>query len=508
MDPRFAHDLPENYYFGGGGDTFLTPAALLLLLLAVVALLMLPRRYVVVPLLVAGVLLPFNNTLVIGTIHLPVLRLLLLAGWARVAMQKDLRLPRMNLLDKAVLVWGLSNAICYSLLWSSLSAAANRVGFLWTQLGTYFLLRIMIRNREDMLLAIKTLAWLLIGIAPLMLLEHRIGQNMFAILGSPLVSEVRNGSIRAEGPLQHPIIAGTIAAMMLPVFVGAWWLTRSNFKLYAAGCVGSLMMAYSSASSTPIVTCAAGIAALALWRFRGYLRLMRWSAVGLLLLAHLLMKAPVWMLLARVGGILGGSGYHRAMLIDGFVTHFSDWWLVGTRNNAFWGYDMWDVDNAFVGAGISGGLVTFLAFLAIVVFAFRLAGEGWHRAEEPEARFSWALGCCLFANTVGYFGIVYFDQSILLWYSVLVLVSVAAVTAPSEQPEEKPTALRSGVAGTWRDRRSRLGLKQPPPRIGASAPHVRGRSFSCAELDLRQLVRLLCLGHSRPIRSGRGRRGE
>ncbi len=62
-------------------------------------------------------------------------------------------------------------------------------------------------------------------------------------------------------------------------------------------------------------------------------------------------------------GCMGGSGYHRAMLIDNFIHHFSEWCLFGTRNNADWGFDMWDVDNAFVAAGIGGGFIAFVAFI-------------------------------------------------------------------------------------------------------------------------------------------------
>ena len=104
------------------------------------------------------------------------------------------------------------------------------------------------------------------------------------------------------------------------------------------------------------------------------------------------------------------------MLIDTFVRHFSEWWLIGTRNNPNWGFDMWDVDNAFVAAGVGGGLITFIAFIAVLVYAYKRIGKsrrltGLSRNDE---HLVWAIGACLFANTVGFFGIVYFDQSIIV----------------------------------------------------------------------------------------------
>jgi hypothetical protein len=103
------------------------------------------------------------------------------------------------------------------------------------------------------------------------------------------------------------------------------------------------------------MTCGAGVLALMLWPMRQRLRIFRWTAVLGIVALSFIMKAPVWFLVARVGGSMGGSGYHRAMLIDNFIHHFGEWWLVGTQNNAAWGFDMWDVDNAYVAAGSAGG---------------------------------------------------------------------------------------------------------------------------------------------------------
>jgi hypothetical protein len=52
------------------------------------------------------------------------------------------------------------------------------------------------------------------------------------------------------------------------------------------------------------------------------------------------MKAPVWFLIARIDLAGGSSGYHRAMLIDTFLRHFGDWWLLGTKDAFSWGWDM------------------------------------------------------------------------------------------------------------------------------------------------------------------------
>src|SRR5581483_6330188 len=114
------------------------------------------------------------------------------------------------------------------------------------------------------------------------------------------------------------------------------------------------------------------------------------------------MTSPVWFIMDRASGVMGGSGWHRAMLVDNFVRHFWEWWLYGTRANPDWGWSMWDVDNAYVGAGLSGGLLSFILFIAILVYGFKSIGKGRRIAENRrrEARLIWLLGVALFANAV------------------------------------------------------------------------------------------------------------
>jgi hypothetical protein len=72
--------MPDNLYFGGGGDTFFTPTAIAILVTAIVLIVIIPRRYAIVPLLMAGLLLPMEINLFVWGLHFGAYRLLLLAG--------------------------------------------------------------------------------------------------------------------------------------------------------------------------------------------------------------------------------------------------------------------------------------------------------------------------------------------------------------------------------------------------------------------------------------------
>jgi hypothetical protein len=72
-----------------------------------------------------------------------------------------------------------------------------------------------------------------------------------------------------------------------------------------------------------------------------------------------------------------------------------------------------------------------------MVYAFKRVGRSRKlaRKSRQNERLVWAIGASLFANAVGFFGIVYFDQSILAWYCVLAMVSAsAALVSDSKKP--------------------------------------------------------------------------
>jgi hypothetical protein len=424
MNPRF--EMPNNYYFGGGPDnTFVTPLALVIIISTVVLLFTLPRKRVILPLLVAGLLIPAQISIVIAGFHFASSRVLLIAAWIRCLTRGEHRKWSFGTLDKAVLSWALANAITFILLWKQTESVTNRIGFLFTTLGTYFLMRIYIHDREDVLRVIRTLVSVFAVMAPLMLYEYLSGRNGFSLLGAAAISNVRDGRVRAQGPFLHAIIAGTVGALLLPLSMGLWWQGKSQRRMACVGLLASLMVMISSASSTPVMTFAGGIFGLSMFPARRNLRAFRWTFVLGLCGLQLVMKAPIWFLIARVSNVMGGSGFHRAELVDNFIHHFGEWWLVGTQNNADWGYYMWDVDNAYVAAGTGGGLITCALFIAVIVRGFKIVGKYRKLLEDSpsDLRLVWALGCALFANTVAYFGILYFDQSILLWYCLLAMIA-------------------------------------------------------------------------------------
>jgi hypothetical protein len=433
--PDYSYDIPEKFYFGASTQTYIPLLAISAIILTIIFIFLLPRKYAVVPFLIAGILIPMNVNVVIFGFNFYSYRLLILAGLSRLIVRRERYPDTMNSLDKVIVYWIFAESIAYILVWRHVGAIINRAGYLFTVLGIYIFLRSVIRTREDIVLVIKVLAVVVVLVAPIMWYEHVTQRNPFAMLGAREFSSLRDARVRAQGPFAYSIIAGTFGAVLVPLFIGLWWYRPRSWFLSAIGIVSSMVMMITSSSSTPVISVPAGILALSMWPLRKKMRMVRRGIVATLIGLHLVMKAPVWFLISRVSEVLGGSGYHRAMLIDTFVRHFFDWFLIGTSDNPNWGYSMWDVDNAYVGAGITGGLLGFILFLAIFVYGYRMIGEARSAVEESlgEARLTWSIGSALFANSIAFFGIVYFDQSIIAWYALLVMISVVHTVALTEK---------------------------------------------------------------------------
>jgi hypothetical protein len=460
---------PEHLKFGAAGETMLHPVVLVALLVAIALILFLPRKYVVAPVLLMSFLVPLGQQLMAGGFHIQVIRIVLFASLIRMVASK--RSPQnrrlgggWDQLDRVFVAWAICRALAFILLFREGGAVANQAGVLLDSLGGYFVLRFLIQDREDIERTIKVLGFVVMILAAGMLNEHFRHLNAWGYLGGArLIPEMREGSLRAQGPFAHPLLAGSFGATLLPLFVWLWIGGKSK-SLAAVGILASAVVAVMAASSTPILAYGAGIFGICMWPLRRQLKVLRWGIVAVLLLLQLVMKAPVWFLIAHVDLVGGSSGYHRARLIDLFIRNFFDWWLVGTNDNGSWGWDMWDTSNQFVQEGESGGLIAFVLFVTLIVICFKKIGNARRAAEGgTQEWFYWLLGTTIFAHVVAFFGVTYFDQTRMLWFAVLsiVVAGTAAVTVIDPRPKlasEAPLLSGRAVIGKY---------------IGPAGVHVR-----------------------------------
>jgi hypothetical protein len=425
---------PTNLRFGGGlAETQLHPLIAVLMLISVVLIVSLPRRKAIAPFLLAFFTIPIGQVLVLGGVHFTMLQILILTVIGRMAAFRGSASEKrfaggFNSFDKLVVAWTLISFTAFVLQFFQIPAVIKGLGDLVVSLGAYLAVRFLIPDRKSVVRAIKILAIVCVVQGVFMVSEQFTRHNVFSTFGANQPA-FREGHVRSEGAI-GTIYAGTLAGTSIPLFLWLWTERKSRMAA-CAGVVGATAMVFASYASTSWGAYGAGLLGLAFWPLRKHMRLVRWGIVAMLVGLHLVMHGPVWSLIEKIDLTGGSSSYHRYMLVDNCIRHFSDWWLIGYTNYGSWGFDMWDLCNQFVANALTGGLLTLVLYITIFKQSFRAVGIARRRVEGHSRQewFFWCLGSALFANVVAHFGINYMAHLSTYLFVLLVCILAAAQEA-------------------------------------------------------------------------------
>lgn len=394
-------------------------------------LLLLPRRWAALPLLIGACYIIRQQGIELGPFHFTMIRILVAVGAARIVLRGERLAGGMNAMDRLMLAWSAWLLVSSAFHDDPSAALIYRLGVAYDALGIYFLLRIFCQSLDDVVWLCRATAILLLPIALEMIYEKLTVTNLFSVLGEGSVSAaIRDGKIRARGPFAHPILAGTVGAVCLPLIVPLW---RQHRRAVIIGTAACLVMVLTSTSSGPILSTMAAIGALYMWHYRGRMRLVRWLAVMSYIALDLIMKDSAYFVMARIDLTGSSTGWHRAKLIQSAIAHLPEWWLGGTDytrhwmpTGVMWSADHTDITNHYLHMGVIGGLPLMVLFIAILVKGFAVVGRILRQSNGlPQSyRFMvWALGASLFAHAVTFISVSYYDQSFLFIYLSLALIS-------------------------------------------------------------------------------------
>ena len=421
-------------YGGGTSASVIHPLVMVALCVLFVLVFLLPKRLAIIPITLGILLIPSGQNLYIAGAHFFAFRLIILIGLLRVLTSRSPGEPFLAggilLVDKVFLVWVVTQAVCEVLRYRTGGAAVNACATLLDSAGGYLLFRALLRTTPDIRRYISLLAIVAVVASFVMLIEVRTGHNIAGLLGGIRgLSDVRNGRIRAQGIFQHSILAGTFGAACFPLFL-ALWMTGKSKVMAGVGALASVVMVIASTSSTPVGSFLGCMAAIAFWPLRKRMRTVRWSLLGLFVALALVMKSPVWYVLAHFDFVGGSGGWDRANLLDNCWRHIREWWLIGTGNNWTWGYDMYDTCDEFVAAAVNGGVLGLSLFIAIISISFRTLGQSRKSVNGSLKKewFCWLIGVSLVTHLFNFLGVFYYDQSQFVLLALFALVPALSLS--------------------------------------------------------------------------------
>jgi hypothetical protein len=408
-----------------------------------VAVFVMPRRYFLLPYIIVACLIPADQRIVTMDIDLTPLRMLIAAGVLRMFLRGEIVSIRWNAFDKIVFIWLICRCAVYVLLWADMKAVINRAGVLFDAFGLYWLFRQNIRSWDDVLQAVKLLALAALVSAPLIAIEWVTGHNPFSMLGR-VATQMRSGRYRCQGAFPHSIMLGLFWATLAPIFIG---LARADNRKYfywaAAAAAGFIVIA--TTSSTPIAILMEILLLLALFKYRPYGKWILGGLCMLMVLLHMVMKAPVWHLIARVNIVGGSTGWHRFHLIDQAINHFDEWAILGIKGTGQWGYGLEDVTNQYILEGVRGGMISLILLVIILVMAVRTLGAYSLRPMPQKWQwFVWCLCVAMLGHSLSFIGVSYFGQIQMLLY---LMFAIAALAYEFSMPKAAAAVVSAGADG-------------------------------------------------------------
>jgi hypothetical protein len=435
------------------------PVVLALTILTCLAILLLPRRHIFAPLILMSILLPVGEELYWGGLHFYSTRLMAIVAIVRLSYSKwgleERILPGGFLpIDQAVYLLVFYKAVVFSLRVHAMEAVINQVAAVIDVCSFYTIFRYSLAGVKPVVSALRALVVMCVLLAIAMIFERQTQFNPFNLIRvEPMPSLMRVDHIRAQGPFANSITAGCVGATMIPI---AFWLLKwRRGRLWGvAGMASAAAIVFACNSSTPVSTALGGAVALGFWPLRTRMREVRWALLCVILVLALVMKAPVWFLIARVD-FVGGHGWDRAYLIDQFVRHFGDWWLAGTMIHADWGESTWDTCNQFVSEAATGGMVALAIFLVLLYQIFRALGKARARLSGSGKLewLAWSMGCTVVANLFAFQGVSYFDQT-RIWWLALVAMIPAVCERPYRRSEKDIGGVKQDPVGDGADQKN------------------------------------------------------
>jgi hypothetical protein len=399
-----------------------TPTIIVTVILAILTL-VIPRKYFLAPYIFATCFIPADQRIIIFDLDFTLLRILIVAGVLRIFLRGEEKVIEWNKFDKLLLGWAICGAIVYTIQWGDMRALIYKCGRLYDIIGLYWIFRQSLRSWSDIKFVVKIFALCAILMVPFVALEKMTARNPFLFFGR-VWTAFREGEYRCQAAFPHSIMFGVFWANLIPIFIASAIAERRRF-FYWFVTASALFMVWTSASSTPYGTLMANLVLLTIFPFRRYGRLIALGICGQLAALHVVMKAPVWHLLARIEFVSGSSGHHRYRLIDGTINHFSEWALLGTRSTAHWGYYLFDVTNQYCAEGVKGGLVTLILFVIVLITAVRTVGRySLQNIPREKQWLAWGICVSMLGHCISFIGVGYFGQIHMLLYLTFAIIGM------------------------------------------------------------------------------------
>lgn len=385
-----------------------------------------------------------------GTFDLTVGKLIVF-GLIAAFIVKDRRLTgfRPNIMDCALLVMVAGEALAYSVHYSPGKSFEIQANMVSRGALAYFAVRLGVASRHDLLLLVKTCAWVGVVLSFLGIVETLGGPNLYNqyawltgghgygySTGGQLQ---RYGFYRAMGPCLSPhafglILAG-IMALLLYLRSDPAWTRKRTAALYAILFLGVM----STMTTAPLFAALAMTVILLLYPLKRVFPLV--VAVGIAVAIFWTLFYPLVDGMPSLVDFVFSGAYSRdtaqyriGLIQEAFGGGMHNHWIFGFGNmgirtvgevNPEFTWEHQDLVNVYINRLARLGLVAALPFAALNLFAFVRLGRAFHlHRYESDARLAWILMALFLGWQLALLSATIVAQMITFFYVTLGLISI------------------------------------------------------------------------------------
>jgi hypothetical protein len=199
----------------------------------------------------------------------------------------------------------------------------------------------------------------------------------------------------------------------------------------------------SSMSSGPCILLLLIIACLILEHFKEWVKPLIIFSVFSCILVDIVSNRTFYHVLASYANPFGGTGWHRAKLIDLAIEHFNEWWLMGYGGrDPGWGPALgnnWtDITNHYIMYGVVYGILGVITFVGILVISLIKIIRCYKTEKDPTLKSCfWALGGLIISFMISFNAFTLFAQSSSLFICILgIVASLSSYSLLSNRPNK------------------------------------------------------------------------
>ncbi len=434
----------------------MSPLGILIIVICTCLVALAPRRWAIFGMLCGVLFLPQSQQFFIGGINIFGLRFLEVAAVFRIFARKEYTSIRLTQLDKLLLTFFIYSTIIFLL--RSSDGQAYQIGLAVDALSCYFAFRSFIKDDSDIRWILRMFVWILVPFTIIVTIESVTTNNPFSTYMGGISyggDWLRNGRLRCQGSFRHSSLLGSVAASFIAIYIAAL-VGRFDRKQAWVGIASCLVIIWACNSGGPISSVANVAFCWTLWAFKQHLKLIKRGLLIVLALIAVVMEAPLIYLPAKVSSITGGDGWHRSFLMEISFHDLDKWWMFGMplSETIDWfpyhtpGTGFADITNQFIAYGLDSGLLAIVLCVAFLAAAFREIGyilktsAHANNSPTPVTYITWGLASALVMHIANWLGIIYFDQSYVVWYLQLAMIGSLRNQTERFSAEQalKPTA--------------------------------------------------------------------